>query len=84
MKIVADENLQKDLNLNMSEYKAFKPRNTKKKSLDSEKDLEPKEWAMEIKTELLIRDLGDGLILRRASVEDADALADNDPIRWGE
>lgn len=31
---------------------------------------------MEIKTELLIRDLGDGLILRRASVEDADALAD--------
>ncbi|MBI2331037.1 MAG: GNAT family N-acetyltransferase [Chloroflexi bacterium] len=31
---------------------------------------------MKTKSELFIRDLGDGLILRRASVEDADALAD--------
>lgn len=30
---------------------------------------------MKTKTELFIRDLGDGLILRRASVDDADALA---------
>jgi hypothetical protein len=31
---------------------------------------------MKTKTELFLRDLGDGLILRRASAEDADALAD--------
>lgn len=31
---------------------------------------------MKTNSELFIRDLGDGLILRRASVEDADALAD--------
>lgn len=31
---------------------------------------------MKTKSEFFIRDLGDGLILRRASVEDADALAD--------
>lgn len=31
-----------------------------------------------IKSELLIRDLGNGLVLRRASVEDAEGLADID------